>query len=334
MSGLPRVCRGRRSSAAQAIYDAEVRAFCETILEIRSTLDFEISTRGWCYILEGQGVVTKGDFDRAERIINDCRKSGLLPLNICAVDSTRVAENLEQIDGGIVDEVDAWIAALESAHENYRPLSFWQNQNCYIEMAVEKIDLKSLFGPVCAQFCVPIQNVKGWADINGRAAMMKRFRHWEGQGKQCVLLYCGDFDPGGLSISDFLHSNLKDMQPATGWNPDILIVERFGLDFDFIEANGLTWIDNLETSSGGNLADPKHPDHFKPYVQTYLARYGARKCEANALVIRPDEGRQLCGNAILRHVDMDARDDYAVRLGLEREALRRAIIDRLREGAA
>jgi len=43
---------------------------------------------------------------------------------------------------------------------------------------------------------------------------------------------------------------------------------RFGLNKDFIERNRLTWIDNLETSSGKRLDDNKHNDHNKPYVQT------------------------------------------------------------------
>ena len=123
--------------------------------------------------------------------------------------------------------------------------------------------------------------------------MMERFAEWEADGKQCVLLYCGDHDPGGLHISDFLRANLQDLEKSVGWSPRNLIIDRFGLDFDFTEANGLTWIDNLETSSGRSLADPKHPDHKKPYVQSYLKRFGERKVEANALVARPEAGHEL-----------------------------------------
>jgi hypothetical protein len=65
------------------------------------------------------------------------------------------------------------------------------------------------------------------------------------------------------------------------------------LNFDDIERLDLTWIDNLETGSGRSLADPKHPDHHKDCVQEHLARYGERKCEANALIIRPGDGRAM-----------------------------------------
>jgi hypothetical protein len=65
-----------------------------------------------------------------------------------------------------------------------------------------------LFDPICERFCIPLQNIKGWADINGPAGMMKRFSKWERRGKRCILLLCGDHDPGGLLISTNMRSNL------------------------------------------------------------------------------------------------------------------------------
>ena len=152
--------------------------------------------------------------------------------------------------------------------------------------------------------------------------MMRRFKMWEARGKQCVLLYCGDHDAGGLRISEFLRSNIAGLAIAVGWTPDNLIIDRFGLDYDFIEANNLTWIDNLETSS-------KHPDYSKPYVQNYLKRFGARKVEANALVARPRAGREFFRQAILRYVPASAISDYRRKLDVEREKLRQAIIRRM-----
>ena len=48
---------------------------------------------------------------------------------------------------------------------------------------------------------------------------MRRFADHERAGRQCVLLYCGDHDPGGLNISDFLRGNLADLECAVGWSP-------------------------------------------------------------------------------------------------------------------
>jgi hypothetical protein len=111
-----------------------------------------------------------------------------------------------------------------------------------------------------------------------------------------------------------------------------LTVDRFGLNADFIRRHRLTWIDNLITGSGGNLTDKKHPDHFKPYVQDYLKRFGARKVEANALVVRPEAGRKLCRDAILHYVPAVAVARYELRLSRVREKTRREFGRQLRCG--
>ena len=104
---------------------------------------------------------------------------------------------------------------------------------------------------------------------------------------------------------------------------------RFGLNADFIDRHGLTWIDNLETSSGGRLDDEGHADHNKDYVQDYIAKYGVRKCEANALVVVPDIGRQLCRDAILEHVSMTTVQRYERRLARLRKQLKQSLAGRI-----
>jgi len=154
----------------------------------------------------------------------------------------------------------------------------------YVQMGVEKSNVKNLFAKTCAGLYVPIANLGGWADLNVRAGFM-HFKEREAQGKQCVLLVFTDHDPGGLHINKFLRSNLEELARAVQWSPDNLIIERFGLDYDFIEREQLTWINNLATSKGEYpLDDKRHLDHFKDYVQSYLRKFGARKVEADALL--------------------------------------------------
>jgi hypothetical protein len=322
---LPKRSRGRPSADTTKLYEQERKAFCQAILKINSGLDFRVSSRGWAYILEEHGLV-KGDFDAAQRLINQCRKDGSLPVDICSEDEGRTADHLEGITGEDPEEfAEGCVDYLSNAHEQYMAFSFWRDQDVYVQMTVEKIDLKSLFAPVCAEFHVATSNISGWNDINSRVAIMQRFAHWERQGKKCVLLHCGDHDPGGLHISEFLRSNLEDLAKAARWYPRNLKIDRFGLNYDFIQRHRLTWIDNLETGSGERLDDPEHNDHYKSYVQSYLKQFGARKVEANALVIRPAAGRALCRAAILKYVSADAPKIYEAELNKEREKARRHI---------
>jgi hypothetical protein len=295
-------------------------------------LEFSPSARGWCYVLEGDGL-GKGDFDTAERLINDCRKSRLADQHLRRRRQARLRERREGPAWRPEAETEWIVEQVLAMPDDYLPISFWKNQPNYVQMLTEKGDICQLFKPVCAEFFVPVASTGGWGDLNGRAEVMARFRDWEQKGKQCVLLYIGDFDPGGLRISDALHSNLEEMAKAVGWSPDNLNIERFGLDYDFIEAHGLTWIDGLETGSGKRLEDPTHPDYRKPYVQDYLRRYGARKVESNALLNarHREAGYELCRKAILKYVDAEAPERYRKRLERLRARVRKLMLARLEE---
>ncbi|MFZ2080508.1 MAG: hypothetical protein WAV38_28440, partial [Xanthobacteraceae bacterium] len=65
------------------------------------------------------------------------------------------------------------------------------------------------------------------------------------------------------------------------------------------------------------------------YVQHYIAEFGVRKCEANALVVEPEVGRQLCRDAILEHVPADAVERYERKLQRVRNRLRKALRERV-----
>lgn len=323
---LPTLKRGRRSEHDKQIFNNELEAFCQEIKKINSRLDFPVSSRGWCYLLEEYGL-NKGDFDRAQKLINNCRKSGHLPSDICAEDVTRTIEGVQEPHNNNINSyASEWVDyLLNNVSYYYTPYYFTDFQDYYIELLVEKIDLKGIFGPVCDEYKIPYANSKGWADINSRVSMMRRFQKWEERGKICVLLYCGDHDPGGLIISDTIRSNLNDLVNAVGWDPENLIIDRFGLNYDFIQNNNLTWVDNLETGSGGRLDDPRHNDHYKPYVQSYLQQFGVRKVEANALVTRVSQGRELYENAILKYINPVGIGEYRNATQTARELLQEEI---------
>jgi hypothetical protein len=295
-------------------------------------LDFSVGSRGWAYLLEGDRFIDKDEIDAAQALINVCRKNGDLPLDISSEDEKRAAENLEEIDADPEERAAALFDYIQTAENYYTPFSFWDDLDTYVQTATEKSNVKNLFEKVATEFHIPIANVGGWADLNVRAGFMQRFAEKEAEGKRCVLLYFGDFDPGGLHISSKLHSNFDDMARAVGWSPRFLEIDRFGLDYDFIERNGLTWIENLATSKGEYpLNDRRHRDHSKPYVQSYLRKYGVRKVEADALLKVPELGRALCRQAILKYVPADAPRRYRAKLKPVRLQLREAL-DQLLDG--
>jgi hypothetical protein len=290
-----------------------VLEFAQELQKIQSQLDFKVSARGWCYQLEQFGLITKAEFDKVENLINkECRQRGYLPIDFVAEEEARKFSGVEIPEGlSPLDFIKNFLDDVLIAERYYTP-DWWTEEEYYIQMVVEKIDLKSLFEPVCKEYHIPIATSKGWSSMLQRAEYARRFREAEDKGLKCVLLYCGDHDPDGLRISEFLRSNLDDLRfvvwgdGTDGYDPYNLIIDRFGLNYDFIIENNLSWVENLITGSGKNLASPGHPNHYMDYVQRYLQEVGARKCEANSLVVAPVQGRDLCRETIVKYLGEDA----------------------------
>ena len=282
--------------------DADMEMFANQLIEIDNSTGFKVSSRGWCYQLEGLNVITKGDFNRVQSLINECRKNGLLPINFVAEESARKFENVwVPTEGSPEENLIGWVEAVLEAGEYHNP-DYWANEKFYIQMLVEKVDLVSLFKPVCKEYNICIATSKGWASISQRAEIAERFKEMEESGHTPVLLYAGDHDPFGLGISDFLMKNFIDIELGTRWNPRNLIIDRFGLNYDFIMENNLSWIENLETGSG------KNADTTNPIVERYVRQYGFRKVEANAIVVNPTAGRKLCRDVIEKYMGATALD--------------------------
>ena len=185
--------------------NSAVEAWCQRLLEFKPRVDFDPGARGWCYLLEAHGL-SKGDFDRAERLISECRKNGLLPLDFTTDDIPRDFDHVEEIDDRTPEERAAAVVSYVShAQLAYDPVSFWEFQNNYVEMLVEKAALQAVCSIRYARrYHVPIGNAAAPGRSTCDANLLARFARWQEAGNDCVLLYCGDHDPHGLRISSAL----------------------------------------------------------------------------------------------------------------------------------
>ena len=301
----------------RSITKKKMQQFADIMIEISDRVGFKVSARGWCYIMEMEGHITKGQFDKVENAVNRCRKEGYLPVDFIAEESSRAFHGIEKPDTGTVLDTLKWMLENVLKGSKYFTPNWWRHEEYYIQMVVEKIDLLTLFEPICTKYKIPIANAKGWQSILQRADYARRFKEAEDAGLKCVLLYCGDHDPDGNRISDTMRKNISDISDVywadgeIGYDPQNLIIERFGLEYDFIIKNKYTWIDNLITGGTKNgksldLSDPNHRNHKLPYVKDYIKKVGARKCEANVLVTTPKIGRRLCEDAIVKYLGDDA----------------------------
>lgn len=297
-----------------------LQEFADLLIEMSNTIGFKVSSRGWCYLMEQAGHINKDQFDKVDSAVNRCRKEGLLPVDFVAEEDARAFSGVEKPsseDGKSMEDILAWMLKDVLTGSRYYTPDWWDGEQYYIQMLVEKIDLKTLFEPICAEYHIPVANAKGWSSILQRAEYARRFKEAEEKGLTCVLLYCGDHDPDGLRISDTLRNNLEQVSEVswedgeTGYDPSSLQIKRFGLNYDFIIKNKYTWIDNLITGSGKNLASPLHRNNRLPYVKNYLKTIGERKCEANAIVTTPKRAEELIRGEIEKWLGKEAKNRFA-----------------------
>ncbi|GAI96565.1 unnamed protein product, partial [marine sediment metagenome] len=128
-------------------------------------------------------------------------------------------------------------------------VSFWGSQKYYVQMMVEKIDVRNVFHDITKEYHIPISNTRGWSDMLSRNKLIQRFKEAEEIGLIPVLLYYGDFDPAGIKIAETLKKNIKDLEKATKWNPKNLIIDHFGLTIDFIDENNILCISSCLSSN-------------------------------------------------------------------------------------
>jgi hypothetical protein len=298
-----------------------IKIFTDYMKQLSIQIGFKVSSRGWCYIMEGKGFINKNQFNKVENWINRCRKQGYLPIDFTAEDSGRLFRGVESMRPP--SYANHITQRLEWAHDipgDYTP-NWWEDEDFYIQMVVEKVDLMTLFEGLVSEYHIPIANARGWSSMLQRAKYARRFKIAESIGLKCVLLYFGDHDPDGLRIACNIRKNLYDLKDIVwrdgfgGYDPKKLKIERIGLTYAFIKKHKLTWIDNLIT--GGkkhgkplDLASCSHRNHNLPYVQEYLDKYGARKCEANACVIIPEITQDYIRKKIEKYLGGDAAQRF------------------------
>ena len=330
---FPRKRKGRLKKDEKIEYETKVKQFGADLqalefemLGIKSTENIpeklKTSTRGWCYLLEVFGIIDKDEFDIGDVVIGYCRKVGYLPIDFVAIDNTRGWYNVEPLKKEYKEPKQWIIDFLNDAKKLYKlkdDISFWESQKYYIQFRTEKIDIRNLFNDIFRACHIPASNARGWSDINSWNLMAQRYKQAEEMGLIPILLYYQDHDPMGIKIGETIMSNLKDLENATGWNPDNLIVDVFGLSFKFIEDNGLRWIDNLITGSGRKVGEIYERykagtmikgERIFNYEISYIDKYGVRKCEANAIVTVRKAAQTDCIKAIQRYLWEDGRDPF------------------------
>lgn len=194
---------------------------------------------------------TERSYKNLGSVISDGREAGLIDWNAIedrgrGLSAWRIEEDAQEVLNGI---------------ENGFALDFWQRQDCYVEVWVEKDALSSVVERACAARKVPYMACKGYLSASEAWRAGRRFERHE--GKRCVMIHLGDHDPSGLDMTRDNGDRLELFSRSTP-----IEIRRIALNMNQVEQ-----YDPPENPA--KVTDSRAAD--------YIARYGDKSWELDAL---------------------------------------------------
>lgn len=190
-------------------------------------------------------------------------------------------EAFADLDRAMIGETRAVVSDVNESIENakeeiqnwmkYYSKNRWENQPYYPELFIEKKALQNVFQPVCQKNRIALGAVKGYPSLTFLYETAERMKEQEDNGKDCVILYFGDYDPSGEDIPRSIQENLKRM----GCYAD---VRRFALFREQVEEWNLPPAPAKETDSrtanwdgiGQVELDAVRPEQLKKMAQAAI----------------------------------------------------------------
>lgn len=191
---------------------------------------------------------------------------------------------------GWQDKTSFLHVALNSVINQYSR-DLWQDQECYLEVWIEKDALSSIFTNVCSDYGVSVVVCRGFSSVSFLHDFKNRLVNHS--GKYPVMLYFGDFDPSGVEMLTAMKTTLTDEMGIDG-----VEFKRIALLRDDIFEYKLPH-------------DPKALKRSDTRAKKHLEAYGNLAVELDAL--RPDILTQKVRNA----VENEIRDPDAYKCQME-----------------
>lgn len=124
-------------------------------------------------------------------LINDARLAGLIDWEAIEDRTRNLRERSKWENPSEIINSAAW-----SYHIDY-----WEGQENYIEVWVEKDALVGIVGRVCEKLDVNYFSCRGYVSQSEMWVASQRLKRREAEGKNIILLHLGDHDPSGIDMS-------------------------------------------------------------------------------------------------------------------------------------
>lgn len=223
------------------------------------------------------------------QIVTRARMAGLIPWE-CIEDRVRVPRRASEFSD--LSEL------VEAALASYR-LPRWNGQGAYCELWVEKDALASVLWPIARDYHVVLMVNRGYSSASAMKDAAGRFTR-DGEGKNCILIYVGDFDPSGEDM-------VRDIRERLGEFDADVDLRKIALTYDQVEQYRLP-------PNPAKMSDTR--------ARAFVKRYGASSYEVDALP--PAELTRLITTELNGIVDREAMNAVMQAEEFDRRRLRRA----------
>jgi hypothetical protein len=247
-----------------------------------------ITGRGVGYKLFTRGLIpsmSKEDMKAVYRLLKEAREESTIP-GEWIVDETRELE--------IVSAWDDPAAFVRTVSRAYRR-DFWNRQPVRVEVWSEKGTVRGLLGPTLDEYGVGFRNVHGFSGATTINDVSQ-----DNDGRELIVLYCGDFDPSGMCMSE------ADLPKR---------LAKYGGDHVIIQRVALRLADCAELPSFP-ATDKKKDPRYKWFVRYF----GDRCWELDAM--DPNALRAKVEAAIQSHIEWEQWERDAKINRAEQKSLR------------
>jgi len=280
---------GASPTKARRRSKADINAINSAIIDLLAD-EKPMTVRQVFYRLVSEGIIGKTETEYKStvcRLLAQLRREKVIPFNWIA-DNTRWMRKPKTYD--------SLAEMLDLTQQTYRR-AVWSNQDCYVEVWLEKDALSGVLSPITFEWDVPLMVTRGYPSLSFLHSAGEAIA--EQEGRTCYVYYFGDHDPSGVDIPKKVEAALGEFAP------------RVSLRFQCVAVLP-------EQIEAWNL--PTRPTKKS---DSRSKSFKGESVEVDA--IPPTTLRGIVENCILQHIDVDALAAMDAVETAERETLRTII---------
>lgn len=198
--------------------DMSIIAKAIPILDAYKADGYRVTLRQLHYQFVARGYMpnTKATYTKICEAMQRGRMAGLIDWSVIE-DRTRILRARPSWD----DPSDILNSCASCFHVDY-----WKNQEFRVEIWIEKDALLGVIEETCNHWDCPYFSCRGYPSTSELHEASLRIKRFAEQGQRFRILYCGDHDPSGLDMCEYIPRMLREFKSVVEFKRIALNMEQ------------------------------------------------------------------------------------------------------------